>query len=263
MNNQKILLIDIETAPMRAFQWSLWQKYTSINQMISDGYVLNWSAKWLGDDYVYSDSLHYHKSWPTEPENDKIIVQSIRDMLDDADVVVGHNVDKFDLNTLNGRMLKHGIQQPPKYHIIDTLKIARRKFRLHSNKLEYLGKFLGVGQKIDTGGFELWRAIIENHDREAFDRMVAYCEQDVFLLEEVFNKLRPWDDKAIPCVVDSALDRPKCNACGSEKVRKSGFYHTNTQVYQKYQCNDCGHNMRSRYTEKRTQEQRKNLLRSH
>lgn len=246
----------------KAYQWSLWQKYTSLNQVIADGYVLNWSAKWLGSDYIYSDSLHYHKQWPKKPEDDSIIVASMREMLDEADVVVGHNVDKFDLNTLNGRMLKHGIQQPSKYHIIDTLKLARRKFRLLSNKLDYLANFLGVGSKIDTGGFELWRDIDEKKCRKAFDRMVTYCENDVFILEEVYNKLRPWDDKAVPHILGGALDKPRCNSCGSDKLHKKGLYHTKTGIYQKYMCTKCGHNMRSRFMEPMDKDQKHNILRS-
>ena len=45
----RVLLFDIETAPILAHVWGLWDNNVALNQIIADWHVLSWSAKWLGD----------------------------------------------------------------------------------------------------------------------------------------------------------------------------------------------------------------------
>jgi hypothetical protein len=262
MKKPKTLIFDLESSPKTAYVWGLWNQNIGINQIKDDMYILDWSAKWLDDEYVYSDSLHYHKLWDKEPQNDRIIVESAWEMFDQADIIVGHNVKRFDIATMNSRFVQLGMRPPSTFQVVDTLAIAKRRMKFTSNKLDFIAQALGVGQKVQTGGFQLWADIIENHDRKAFDLMVEYCENDVFITEEVYKILRPWDDKHPSVVIAGDLSRPRCNACGSNKIHKRGFHYTPTQTYQKYNCVTCGHNMRSRIAEKRTIEQKRNLLRS-
>ena len=242
----KTLILDIETAPTSAYVWGLWKQNVGLNQIIQTGYILNWSAKWLDSDYLYTDSLHYHDLWKTDPTNDEIIVQNIRDLLDEADFVVTHNGDKFDIPTIRGRMAVHGIKPFSPVISIDTLKIAKRQFRLPSNKLNYIAQALGLGSKIDTGGFELWSDIISKGCRKAFNKMVEYCENDVLLQEEVYKALRAYDDTHPSLHILDESAEIKCNACGSTHVLKKGRRASKTRTYQRYVCGDCGHNMRSR-----------------
>lgn len=258
----KILLIDIETAPKTAYVWGLWKQNVSINQLAKDMYVLNWTAKWLNDEYYYSDALHYHKLYKKDPTDDRRILQGIWDMLDQADIVVAHNGDRFDIPTLNSRFLLHGFPPPSSFKTVDTLKIARRKFRLTSNKLEFLARELGIGSKIDTGGFELWRDIIEKQDIAAFDRMVEYCEHDTLLLEEVYKKLAPWDNRHPSTVLHKTHTESLCNVCGSDHIVLNGTASTNSQIYVRYRCQSCGHNMRSAKAIELPKETKESLLRS-
>ena len=256
----KVLFLDIETAPKVAHVWGLWKQNVGLNQIIQDMFVLNWTAKWLGEEYLYSDSLHYHDLYFSEPENDSIILKSIWDMLDQADYVVAHNGKKFDVPTLNSRFIQHGMKPPSSYQVIDTLAIAKGYFRFTSNKLEFLAKALDVGAKIDTGGFELWSDIVLKHDLDAFDKMVEYCEHDTVLLEQVYLKLRAWWPSHPKLNLDGDLDKMTCNVCGSHRVYKNGIRSTKVNTYQRYRCEDCGTSMRSRYAAKRSKDQKKNIL---
>lgn len=255
-------MVDIETAPKMGFVWGLWNQNVGLNQLVKDTYILNWSAKWLDDEYIYSDALHYHDEWKKNPENDYHILNNLWEMLDKADIVVGHNGDRFDLPTINSRFLKHGIHPPSAYRTVDTLKIARREFKFTSNKLEFLAQYLGLGSKIDTGGFDLWRNIVMNNCKKSFDKMVQYCEHDTLLLESVYKALRPWDKKHPGSVMYQGHDENACNSCGSVNVTKNGSYATNTAVYQKHKCVDCGHNMRSRFKDKTRERDFKTILKS-
>jgi DNA-directed RNA polymerase subunit RPC12/RpoP len=263
MSKPKILIFDVETAPVMAFVWQRWKVNVAMNQVIQDNYVLSWSAKWLGEDTVHWDALYRHKDvYAADPTDDSAIMETLWDLLDEADYVVAHNGNRFDIPVVSGRFLVHGMQPPSTYQSIDTLLMARRCFKLTSHRLDDLGNYLGVGRKIDTGGFELWSDVVLHQDMGAFKRMVDYNIQDVELLESVYLELRPWDKKHPSTVVMGDLDKIQCNTCGSERVKKNGSYATNTQIYQKYKCTECGHNMRSRQAVKLDREQRANLLRS-
>ena len=240
-----MLVLDIETAPKQAFVWSMWKQNIGLNQLEKDGYVLCYCAKWLGDKKVQSDSIWDYENYRANPEDDYNVIHSVWELLDQADVVIAHNGKAFDIPTLNARFLIHGFQPPSPYKIVDTLKIARGKFRFTSNRLDALGLFLGEGRKINTGGFDLWRRVMDQDDK-AQAEMVKYCKQDVQLLENIYLRLRAWDSYHPNIALYNEDNRPVCNVCGSEHVKKKGFAYTSTHKYQRYVCSDCGHNMKER-----------------
>lgn len=259
----KILFIDIETAPKQAFVWGMYNQNIAPGQLIKDTYVLNWSAKWHGEDWIYWDALYRHKDlYKKDPTDDTGVLETMWELIDEADLIIAHNGDRFDLPTLNSRFVKQGMQPPSTYQTYDTLKAARRCFRMTFNKLDYLAQFLGTGKKIDTGGFELWRKIVAEQCLESFRKMVEYCNMDTEILEATYEVIAPWDNKHPSTVVLTDLNKICCNVCGSDKVYKNGSYATNTQRYQKYRCRSCGHSMRSRKAEKLDKNQKRNLLRS-
>jgi len=262
-HGSNILLLDIETAYKKAAVWSPKQDYIAPNQMLSDFYVLCWSAKWIGDTYIYSDALHYDKPrYKKDPTDDYSVLETVWEMLDKAEYVVGHNMRNFDRKSLNARFIQQGMRPPSPYMVIDTLEIARREFKFTYNRLDSLAIALGVGKKIDTGGFDLWKQIIEKQDISAFNKMVKYCENDVIINEAVYGVLRTWDSRHPNATIGDGDTRPKCNACGSRHVTKQGLKRSITQVYQQYKCQDCGHWMRAASAEKQDKESKQSKLRS-
>jgi len=241
----KVLIFDVETSPMLAHAWNRFPSYMNMEMLVRDTHMLTWSAKWLGEDDIYFDSLHYHKLHKKDPHNDSIIVKSILDMVDSADIVITHNGDKFDLPYLRGRALFHGYNPPSHVRSVDTLKVVKANFKLTSNRLNDIGIFLKVGKKVDTGGFDLWRQISLHQSIEHYDKMVEYNKQDVWLLEDVYNKLKPWIKNHPNLFINfNSGETMTCTNCGSENVRKNGSYQTNLQIYQKYVCKDCNTHLR-------------------
>ena len=237
----KILLFDIETAPMLSNVWSLWTEIKSMKMVEKDWYVLTWSAKWLGE----SSRKNITKALPDYPnykknkEDDGALLKDMWQLLDEADVVIGHNAQKFDVKKLNARFLINGMFPPSPYRMIDTLKAAKAHFAFSSNKLDSLGEILGLGRKVDTGGFELWRGCM-NGNKKSWKKMCTYNKQDVELLEKVYLKLRPFIKNHPNISLDGNNDDKQCPACGSSKMNKRGYAYTNTSKYQRLQCASCG-----------------------
>ena len=240
----KILLIDIETAPNIAYVWGAWKQNIGQKQWKEKGHIMSFAAKWLDNDMIL-----YREN---RKGNDKKIVKAMFKLLDEADIVVAHNGRRFDFPTIIGRGLVHGFTPPSPYHIVDTLDIAKREFRFVSNSLANLTEELGISKK-DTHkkfpGFELWLECLRGND-EAWAEMKQYNIQDVFALEALYLKFRPFA-RNHPNVVRHDHDGTFCPKCGSHHLQKRGFYVSKAGlVYQRYQCQDCNGWYKDRFAEK-------------
>lgn len=226
----KILLIDIETAPHVAHVWGLWQQNVGLPQILDAGYVLCWSAKWLGQDEIFFSSTHR--------DGRAEMLRVVHNLLDEADAVIHYNGTKFDIPTLHKEFLLDGLSPPSPIKEIDLLRTARSKFRFPSNKLDYICKALGLGKKYKHTGHELWIGCM-NNDAPSWKMMEEYNIQDVILLEKLYMKLRPW----IKGHANYGLYEENglvCTNCGSTHHSKRGFQYTGAAKYQRHQCGDCG-----------------------
>ena len=232
----KILLLDIENCPSAGWFYDLW-KEGNIVGTIKSWYILSIAWKWLGEKKFHVKALVDYPRYKKDKEDDRRLVQDIWTLLDEADIVVGHNSDRFDLRKINARFLKHGLTPPTPYKTVDTLKVARRHFAMDSNRLNDIGKYLGVGSKLPHTGFKLWEDCMKG-DKKAWVLMKRYNIQDVVLLEKVYMKLRQWSPTH-PNVNLVDMKDGACPICGSKKLHKRGFSVTRTSRFQRYQCQGC------------------------
>ena len=70
--------------------------------------------------------------------------------------------------------------------------------------------------------------------------MEKYNQGDVFLLEEVYIKLRPWVKSHPNIGVYMEAEEKVCAICGSDKLVHDGYHVTNTGKYPAYRCAECG-----------------------
>ena len=230
---KNILIFDIETAPVIAYVWGLWKQTIPTNHVIEDWSILCWAAKWLGESEIFTGN-----SWDKgKVRDDKQCCKGLADLLDKAHIVVAHNGDKFDVKRLNTRLLYHGIKQPSPFKSVDTLKIAKSKFSISSNRLDYIGKYLNIGRKLETSGFKLWQEVLSGC-KESQQRMLDYNIGDVNLLEQVYLALRPWDSRH-PNVNIQFNDR-RCPVCGSKKLKKIDDVYTPVNKFSAHVCKECG-----------------------
>jgi predicted RNA-binding Zn-ribbon protein involved in translation (DUF1610 family) len=166
------------------------------------------------------------------------MLKHMHEMLDAADCVVHYNGTKFDIPTLNKEFLLAGLPPPAPYSEVDLLKTARRRFKFPSNKLDYISGVLGIGNKTDHEGFDLWIKCM-NKNKDAWKRMEQYNKQDVLLLESLYKRFLPWI-KAHPNHGVVHNSPHICPNCSSVALQRRGFTHTQSGAYQRYQCTTCG-----------------------
>jgi hypothetical protein len=238
----KVLLFDIETAPILAHVWGLWDNNVALNQVVTDWHVMSWSAKWLGapaTDVMYMDQRNAKNI-----EDDTKILESIWDLLNEADIVITQNGKNFDQKKLFARFIIQGIRDghpPGTFKHIDTKQIASKHFGFISNKLEYMTEKLNTQYKKlkhnKFPGHEMWTQCLKGNI-EAWEEMETYNKHDVLALEELYNKLIPWDNSINFNLYHDEEDHI-CK-CGSTTFIKNGFYYTSSGKFQKHKCKKCG-----------------------
>jgi len=247
----KILILDIETAPAKVFAWGTYDQNIGLSQIIEDSYMLSWSAKWLGESKIHSDCLYYHQhTFKHNRRDESQIAKSIWKLLDQADIIVAHNGDNFDIKWLNTVFLRTGMKPPSTFKSVDTLKVSRGNFYMISHRLNYLCQVLDIGHKLKHEGFELWPKCM-NGDKHAWNRMMHYNKKDVILLEELYTLVRPFIPNHPNLSMYSDGDKIICSGCGGSDFKKKGFAYTNVNKYQRYVCKNCGKNIRDRHAIKK------------
>lgn len=224
----KVLFFDIETAPNLAYVWGKYEQ--DVIAFKEEWHLLSVAYKWLGDSKVYCIT---NKGQGTD---DKNLAKHLRDLFDKADVVVAHNGDAFDIKKVRARFAYHDIKPPSQFASVDTMKVARRYFNLNSNRLNDLGIYFKVGEKVKHTGFDLWLGCLRD-DAASWKLLEKYNKQDVVLLEKVYHKLLPWMDRH----PNMALlhNRDGCPKCGSSKVIKDGIRANSMAIQQQWKCKKC------------------------
>lgn len=235
----KILLLDIETAPLTVYAWGLWKQNINISHIIDSGYVMCWAAKWLGESELFFSSL----ATTTKSE----MLAKIYALLEEADIVIHYNGDRFDLPTLNKEFLLEGYAPHAPIQSVDLLKTVKHRFRFPSNKLDFVAKALGCKGKYKHAGFQLWLDCMAG-DAKAWQEMEVYNKNDVLLLEEVYKALLPWI-KNHPNVAVYSNTPASCTHCGSSNLIRRGYRYTNSGKYARFRCDNCGSWSQAKSTE--------------
>ena len=228
----RILLFDIENTPIITYAWGIHDEPSHSTKFVKkDWMIMCWAAKWLGEKEIITADMWGKK-------DDSQLLKKLWKLLDKADVVIAHNGKKFDIRKANARFVQNKMSPPSPYKIIDTLTEARKYFMFTSNRLGDLGKYLEVGSKMETGGFDLWIECMDNN-KKSQAKMLKYCAGDVLLLEKVYLKIRPYM-KTHPNLSIYIKDRPACVRCGGLRVKKRGIEASPLGTRQEWFCNDCG-----------------------
>lgn len=229
------LFFDIETSPNIVYTWRAgWNITITPESIIEERRIICISYKWEGRDKV-------HRLTWDENQDDKQMLISFINIANTADELIAHNGDRFDIKWIRTRCIFHRIPMFPQYRTLDTLKKAKSSFYFNSNKLDYIAKFLNVGAKMETGGYDLWKNVMAN-DLDALKTMGEYCDQDVIVLEAVYQEMKDYFKQNTHEGVLEGRFKFSCPSCSSTKVE---YLKLNTTpmgaIRRLMNCNICNH----------------------
>lgn len=243
----KVLLFDIETSRVNV-EKSIWPdeirrpSYLGQKAVKDDWYIISWAGKWLFSPESFGDVVR-----PKEGRDDGRVTKSLHKVIKQADVVITHNGNKFDIKKINWRFLIHSLEPAQRYKSIDTLKESRAVFGATSYAMDFLCRQLGYDQKHKTD-YGLWEDC-EAGDKEALQKMYLYNQNDVFMLEDLYLRMRGWfrNHPSFSYMLDMyqplEVDEFRCRRC-LQVVHKTKFTQKWTTpagyVYKSCNCPECG-----------------------
>jgi hypothetical protein len=232
----KILYFDLELSPMWVKTYSLRTDYISPKNIKRDWYLYSYAGIFEGEE----TKPHYlDNRLSKDITDDKYLVEGLHNLLSKADILVGHNIDKFDIKKFNARAVKHGLPPLSPKKTYDTLKIARRYFAFSSNSLDYIANFLELKERksghAKFPGDCLWEGL-EAGNLEAWDECQLYNLQDCRVTQELFKMLSKYDTTIH---IQSHTSIRSC-ICGSTEFVKDGFHYMKSGKFQSYRCKSCG-----------------------
>lgn len=227
------LFWDIETSPNLCFSWRIGSKINlSHDNIVHERKIICIAYKWEGERKV--TVLKWDRY-----QDDKAMLKQFVGVAAQADELVAHYGDNFDMPWFRARCLINRLTPLPSYKTVDTKAWASKYFYFNSNKLDYLGSILGNGKKLHTD-YDLWKRIVLNKDDSALRYMMIYCARDVKLLEKVWSDLRFCVAPKTHAGVVSGHAKWTCPHCGSSNVRlsKTKVSSSGTVSYQMF-CPEC------------------------
>lgn len=242
----RILVIDIETAPLEAYTWGIWDVNVGLEQIKTEWSILSYAAKWVGKKpVIYADT---GGRGAIKVRDDKPLLKDLWNLLDQADIVVAQNGQRFDVKKINARLIMNGHGPYSPIRIVDTLLVAKKHFGFTSNKLAWMSKYLTDAKKSEHKkfpGFELWKECLADNPK-AWAEMRKYNIQDVIATEQLYIKQRPWIKGHPNMAAYAPSHEQACPNCGSTNVTKYGFATLQQGRYQRFVCGDCGASSRGK-----------------
>lgn len=254
----RILTLDIERIPGRATVphrgltidgefWDLNGWKHTIGRRIHADNVTTWprticaAAKWYDEKPVMfaAEWEHGHRAF----------MRTVWEWYDAADIVVGHNLDRFDTKHLKAGWAEYGWASPSPWKTVDTLKVARAEFAFESNTLDALCKRLGITAKSGKYDAETAHAACDG-DEKAQRKIKAYNIGDIRATEAAYDRLRPWikghPHLGLYTPADGEGESWTCPNCGHGALihHSDRTIRTAVQQYRAFECPNCGHHVR-------------------
>jgi DNA polymerase elongation subunit (family B) len=231
----KVLVFDIETSAMLVKVYGLKQNGFIPHKRIKKlWHLYSYAGKFLYHDPIYYLDNRFSK----DVTDDRQLIEGLHDLISRADILCGHNLDRFDIKKFNTRAAKWGLPAIIKKPTFDTLKLLKKRYDLPSYSLDYVGKYFEFkNRKSGHGkypGDELWDALDENIP-DAWEECEEYNKQDVLVTEELFFFLAKNDSLSH---FQAFTQKPSCS-CGSQNFYKDGETSTKQGLFQVYRCHDC------------------------
>lgn len=243
----KVLTFDIETQRAIVEVFGLFKNdYIPIDRVKRPSRVLCFSARWLGQGE--EDGLFYAAWDDDDPAAYAEMIEAAWKLLDEADIVITWNGDRFDRQWIEAESARLGLGRPAPYKSVDLMKLQKTHFKagIMSQKLQWSARQWLRDSKTAHGGRDLWDDIRYGTKAEkvaAQAVMKEYCEHDTKLTQDMLGYYLPYlkinlalyrhdpDDEIMRCT--------KCGTQGQMHIHDKPYY-TGAFAYNQYRCGNCG-----------------------
>lgn len=238
----KVMTLDLERLPGTA-EIPFWSLNDYKGRRIRHDHVTAWPRticvawRWYGQ-----KRTEYASEWDDGPAG---MLERVWHAYDQADVIYGHNVARFDTKHLNSGWRDLGLPAPSPYKTVDTLTEARKVFGDESMTLEALTKRLGIATKTDRYDPEVARAAVAGH-KPSQRRLRRYNVGDVEASEAFVDRLRGWIPSHPHALMGNPDDMPTCNQCWGPDLEPNGWVLAQQMRYPLFRCQDCGGQVQGR-----------------
>lgn len=234
----KILYLDLEISPMLAWTYSAYE--SNALSIKKQPQIVSFAYQWDGEKKIHVRTLPDYEGYKPGVSrlNDKKLVFDLYDLMNEADVIVGHNIKRFDIKHAKARFIYHGLKPTKRFLLEDTLFMARKYFKFPKNNLDELCERFGIGTKSKVKHSDVIWDCIEG-DEKAWKLMGEYNKQDIKLTRDLYKKIAPWHETHTNL---NAFWRKEqgCPTCGSEKVVQRGYRYLANSIKHRFSCNKCG-----------------------
>jgi hypothetical protein len=238
----RILVLDVETQRAVVERFDLYPGYTHIDRVIKPTRLLCFAAKWHDE-----EDMFFHAAWDDDDQDaHEEMIKAAWALITEADIVVGWNSTRFDLQHFQAAFGRLELGPPAPYKSLDLMQVAKRNFKAGelSLKLQWFSRMWLGDEKLPHQGMDLWHEIRYGDPKnklEAQRIMREYNCQDVLLTEQLFERFKPWTGVNYALYDADADDgKQRCVKCASENLNRRGYFYTTTFAYQRYRCMDCG-----------------------
>ena len=243
-NEPRILCLDIENFPCETWSWGLGEQYITLDFLKRDWSICAWAAHWVGT--PDNQTIYMDNRGRKDVFDDKRLVKEVIKLMNQADIVIGQNVKKFDIRKIASRADFHKLPPFSSPKITDILTEERAVFGHTSHKLAYKTERNEKYKKLDHKeypGFELWKACMRD-ETKAWKAMETYCKYDVLSTEERYMNVRGWIKTQNLASYYNDL-KLRCH-CGSLNVKPYEVRRLASGHFQGYKCSDCGKRLQSK-----------------
>lgn len=239
----KILFWDIETTLLQAWLFHLGDQTVRHTQLVEGR--SRYGIICLS--YCWNRGPIHTLDWGYHLQSSEFILSKFDKLLEEADIVIGKNSDRFDIKHLNAQRMFYDRPGRPSFskYTDDLEKQLRKYFALPSYSLDYISKELGLGGK-DKMEFNDWVNIMVKDAKQgekSYNKMLRYNRKDVKDTRDIWYYCEKHFDtkfnygKFINAQNDKdQIEKLLCKHCGHGNLVKNGIKYRNTTIYQRFYC---------------------------
>ncbi|WP_066904522.1 hypothetical protein [Mycolicibacterium houstonense] len=236
----KILILDVERLDgiTQQHYWDrgdLKNRYVHYETVIRQPRTTIVCAKW----YDQPDVIRLAE-W--DKGGRKKFLRNVHNLMAQADIIVGHNIDNADVPWLLGDLhIEAGLPPLPPYKTVDTLKVLRQQFKSGApfKGLDAFCQIVGIPAKTDKYDRMAMERAVTDKSVEDRDRLVEYCAGDVIATQGLYDWCRPFIKNHPAIFMDGKDKLTTCHRCGHDTEPIPRRYVANLLTYSMRRCTAC------------------------